>query len=218
MTLIKPWRVASESLSIRQPFTRSPGTRVNILIYPVHSVFYDGGRADAGCEEPRRSRVRGRVQFISRSSQDHEDSITARVCAAGRMRKCQSSNESVHRWFLYCPQRTHTAIHSPSVTLSLTRGARFRFFGGGFWNHQYMCLNRRVIWCHLPRLKPLGSSFETELLKMQKAESVFTETMLWWGVSYNISVGAVQDSALFVTKHKHFLQDILKVLPNTNNT
>lgn len=173
MTLIKPWQVVSESLSIHQPFTRSPGTRVNILIYPVHCVFYDSGRADAGCEEPRRSRVRGRVQFISRSSQEHEDSITARVCAAGQMKKCQSSNESVHRWFLYCPQRAHTAIHSPSVILSLTRGS-FIFFG----HHQYMCLNKRIIWCHLPHWELLGSSFETELLKMQKAESVFKERLL----------------------------------------
>lgn len=206
MTLIKPWQAASESLSILEPFTRSPGTRVNILIYPVHCVFYDGGRADAGCEEPLRSRVRGRVQFISQSSQEHEDSITDRVCAAGRMKKCQPSNESVHRWFLYCPQRTHTAIHSPSVILSLTRGAQFLFF---FAPSVY-------VFKYTYNLMPFASLGAAGIFLWNWAPKN-AESRVWIPrknvfFSSNISVAAIQDSALFVTKHKHLLWDILKVL------
>lgn len=96
MALINPLTGCTRSIG--------PAARVNSLMYPVHSVFYDDRRAGGpGRGEPRRGRVA--VYFLnSRGGPRRFNHSRRRARPAGRVKKCQSPNGVAADSFCW-PQR-----------------------------------------------------------------------------------------------------------------
>lgn len=126
MTLIKPWQVACALLRLYWSAGHShEGKRVNVLIYPVLSVFYDNGGAHTGCEEPHQSQVAGRLWFISLFSEEFQDPIPL-LQWNKEMFSVSSTNESLQQLFFLEVAHRYPHMHTlPMCKLSLARGVLF---------------------------------------------------------------------------------------------